>query len=74
MLAQWCLTAWKVAIGRPNWTRTLAYSAACCVVSLAIPIASAANTARAVSVSSLRAPGSSTAGAASSRTRAARRL
>ena len=34
MLAQWCLTAWKVAIGRPNWTRTLAYSAACWVVSV----------------------------------------
>ena len=24
MLAQWCLTAWNVAIGRPNCTRTLA--------------------------------------------------
>ena len=24
MLAQWCLTAWKVAMGRPNCTRTLA--------------------------------------------------
>ena len=56
MLAQWCLTAWKVAIGRPNWTRTLAYSAACWVVSVAIPMASAANTALAVSVSSRRAP------------------
>ena len=28
MLAQWCLTAWNVAIGRPNCSRTLAYSAA----------------------------------------------
>ena len=37
MLAQWCLTAWKVAIGRPNWTRTLAYSAACWVVSVGDP-------------------------------------
>ena len=24
MLAQWCLTAWNVAIGRPNWWRSLA--------------------------------------------------
>ena len=24
MLAQWCLTAWNVAMGRPNCTRTLA--------------------------------------------------
>jgi hypothetical protein len=31
MLAQWCLTAWKVAIGRPNCWRTLAYPAACSV-------------------------------------------
>jgi hypothetical protein len=74
MLAQWCLTAWKVAIGRPNWIRILAYSAACCVVSVAMPMASAANTALAVSVSSRRAPASSTAAARSSRTRAARRL
>ena len=28
MLAQWCLTAWNVAIGRPNCSRTLAYSPA----------------------------------------------
>ena len=24
MLAQWCLTAWYIAIGRPNWIRSLA--------------------------------------------------
>ena len=29
MLAQWCLTAWNVAMGRPNCSRTLAYSLAC---------------------------------------------
>ena len=74
MLAQWCLTAWKVAIGRPNWTRTLAYSAACWVVSVAIPIASAANTALAVSVSSRARPRAAPRPPASSRTRAARRL
>ena len=74
MFAQWCLTAWKVAIGRPNCSRTLAYSAACSVVSAAMPAASAASTARAMSVSSPRAPGSTVAGAASSLTRAARRL
>ena len=31
MLAQWCLTAWNMAIGRPNCSRTFAYSAACSV-------------------------------------------
>ena len=41
MLAQWCLTAWKVAMGRPNCTRTLAYAAACSVHSVAMPTASA---------------------------------
>src|SRR5271165_2988865 len=74
MFAQWCLTAWKVAIGRPNCSRTLAYSAAWSVVSRATPAASAASTARATPVSSRRAPGSTVAGAASSRTLAARRL
>ena len=74
MFAQWCLTAWKVAIGRPNCWRTFAYSAACSVVSLAMPAASAASTARATPVSSPRAPGSTVAGAASSLTLAARRL
>ena len=24
MLAQWCLTAWYIAIGRPNWIRSFA--------------------------------------------------
>jgi hypothetical protein len=24
MLAQWCFTAWYMAIGRPNWMRSLA--------------------------------------------------
>jgi hypothetical protein len=28
MLAQWCFTAWYMAMGRPNWMRSLAYSAA----------------------------------------------
>src|ERR1700678_2579212 len=74
MFAQWCLTAWKVAIGRPNCWRTFAYSAACSVVWPATPTASAANTARATAVSSPRAPGSTVAGAPSRLTRAAGRL
>ena len=41
MLAQWCLTAWYMAIGRPNCSRSLAYSAACSVHSRATPTASA---------------------------------
>ena len=42
MLAQWCLTAWNMAIGRPNCWRALAYSAAWSVHSRATPTASAA--------------------------------
>ena len=52
MLAQWCLTAWKVAIGRPNCSRTFAYSAAFSVHSAATPAASAERTVRATSASS----------------------
>ena len=58
MLAQWCLTAWNMAIGRPNCWRTLAYSAARSVHSRATPTASAASSRRAMSTSARRAPGS----------------
>src|SRR4029078_5526218 len=51
MVAQWCLIAWKVAIGRPNCSRIFAYPAAISVVSAATPAASAASTALATSVS-----------------------
>ena len=74
MFAQWCLIAWKVAIGRPNCSRIFAYPAAISVVSAATPAASAASTALATSVSRPRAPGSTVAGAASRLTRAAGRL
>ena len=72
MFAQWCFTAWNVAIGRPNCSRTLAYSAACSVTSRATPVASAANSSRDRSVSTLRAPGSTVAGAPVRVTRAIR--
>ena len=69
MLAQWCLTAWKVAIGRPNWTRTLAYSAAMSVQARATPVASAARIRRARSVSVERAPTSTSPDAPANETR-----
>ena len=74
MLAQWCLTAWNMAIGRPNCSRTLAYSAASSVHSRAMPAASAARIVRARSTSTWRAPGMTSAAAPSSVTRAARRV
>ena len=74
MLAQWCLTAWKVAMGRPNCTRTLAYAAACSVHSVAMPTASAAVMRRARSTRTRRPPGITSAGAPDSTTRALRRV
>ena len=68
MLAQWCLTAWKVAMGRPNCTRTLAYAAACSVHSVAMPTASAAVMRRARSTRTRRPPGITSAGAPDSTT------
>ena len=41
MLAQWCFTAWNIAIGRPNCWRTLAYAVAVSTHSCAPPAASA---------------------------------
>ena len=72
MFAQWCFTASKVAIGRPNCSRILAYSLAWSVTSRATPVASAANSSRARSVSTPRAPGSTAAGAPVRVTRAIR--
>ena len=47
MFAQWCLTAWNVAMTRPNCSRTLAYSAAISVAPRATPTASADSSSRA---------------------------
>ncbi len=74
MLAQWCFTAWNIAIGRPNCRRSLAYAAAISVHSRARPTASADRITRARSTSTRRAPGSTVAGAPSSVTRAVRRV
>ena len=41
MLAQWCLTAWNIAIGRPNCRRSFAYALAVSTHSWAPPAASA---------------------------------
>ena len=74
MLAQWCFTAWNMAIGRPNWWRSLAYAAADSVHSRATPIASAEKIVRAMSTSTWRAPGSTSAAAPSKLTLPARRV
>ncbi len=74
MLAQWCLTAWNMPMGRPNWRRALAYSAACWVHSVARPAASAPTISRARSSSAWRPPTSTSTGAPSSVTRALRRV
>ena len=74
MLAQWCFTAWNMAIGRPNWWRSLAYAAADSVHSRATPTASAEKIVRAMSTSIWRAPGSTSAAAPSKLTRPARRV
>ncbi len=74
MLAQWCLTAWYMAIGRPNCSRTLAYSAACSVHSRATPTASAATSRRLRSTRARRAPGRTSQGEPVKDTRAERRV
>ena len=74
MLAQWCFTAWNIAIGRPNCRRSFAYAAAISVHSRARPTASAERSTRARSTSARRAPGSTVAGAPSRVTRAERRV
>ena len=74
MLAQWCLTAWYIAIGRPNCSRTLAYSAAASVHSRAMPTASAERRSLARSTSTGRAPARTVAVAPSSVTRPDRRV
>ena len=74
MLAQWCFTAWYIAMTRPNCTRSLAYTAADSVHSSAIPTASADRITRARSTSVCLAPGRIVAGTPSSAMRAVRRV
>src|SRR4051794_20194581 len=74
MLAQWCFTAWYIAIGRPNWMRSFEYAAASSVHSKATPTASADSSTRAMSTSVRLAPVNTTTGASASVTRALRRL
>ena len=70
MLAQWCLIAWNIPIGRPNCWRSFAYSVADSVAARATPEASAANNVRARARASPNAPATTPAGAASTWTRA----
>ena len=49
-----CLTAWNWPMGRPNWCRILACSAAVCTAQPAMPHASAANSTAVRLVTSLR--------------------
>src|SRR3954452_2361160 len=74
MLAQWCFTAWNVAMTRPNCSRTFAYSAAISVAPRATPTASALRTTRARSRSVTRAPVRIVAKTPSTVTRALRRV
>ena len=56
MLAQWCFTAWNIAITRPNCCRSLAYAVARSTHSCAPPAASADTSTRATSWASAAAP------------------
>ena len=49
MSARWCLTAWKLPTGRPNCSRTLAYSTAISKIARAPPAASAPAKIRSIS-------------------------
>ncbi len=68
--AHMCLMAWKLPIGLPNCSRTLAYSVAMFSAHRASPAASAASTVAARSSNRCRDAGSTRAGADSSVTRA----
>ena len=71
--AHMCLTAWKLPIGLPNCSRTLAYSAAVSSAQRATPAASAASTVAARSSNRRRDTASRVAGADLSVTRASGR-
>ena len=68
-----CLTAWKLPIGLPNCSRTLAYSVAVSSIQRASPAASAASTVAARSAKRWRGSRSASAGAIDSVTRASGR-
>src|SRR3954464_5884125 len=74
MLAQWCFTAWNVAMTRPNCSRTFAYSAAISVAPRATPTASADKMTRDRSRNVVAAPVSVVAAAPSRATRPLRRV
>ena len=67
MLAQWCFTAWNIAIGRPNCRRSFAYALAVSTHSCAPPAASAAASVHAICCASGNAPRSTAFGSTSGR-------
>ena len=75
MLAQWCFTAWNIAIGRPNCRRSFAYAAAMLgALARDADRLGGQDHAGEVDEHADAAPGSTVAGAPSSVTRADRRV